>query len=223
MVVDGCEFMKCIIIDYGMGNLRSIQHKLEKIGADADISSKPEELATADTLILPGIGHFYEGMKNLKEYGLIPVLNKKVLEDKTPILGICLGMQLFTSWSEEGNTEGLCWIDAITKKFQFEDKGSIRVPHIGWNKIHFKRKNYLMEGVPPEQRFYFAHSYYVDCLNPDDVLTTTNYGVEFVSSLHRDNIFGTQFHPEKSHLEGMNIIKNFFSNLESTSHGCKSD
>lgn len=207
--------MKYTIVDYGMGNLRSIQHKLKKIDIDATISSKPDDIETANVLILPGVGHFSEGMKNLSEYGLIPILNKKVLNDKTPILGICLGMQLFTSWSEEGNTEGLCWLDAVTKKFNFNNhKQSLKIPHVGWNTIKQTRENNFLDGIRVDQHFYFVHSYYVECNQKDNILSTTEYGINFVSSLQKDNIFGTQFHPEKSHLEGMRPIRNFISSVK---------
>lgn len=202
--------MNCVIIDYGMGNLRSIQHKLRKIGTDAAISSIPSEVSGADVLILPGIGHFAKGMQNLREYGLLPVLHKKVSEEKTPIIGICLGMQLFTRRSDEGNAEGLGWIDAVTKKFSFNHQEPLlRVPHIGWNTISATRHSQLLEGVAPGQRFYFVHSYYVVCNQLEDVLTTTQYGVDFVSSVQKGNMFGTQFHPEKSHPEGMCVLRNF--------------
>lgn len=198
-----------------MGNLRSIQHKLKKINVDAKITSKLEEIETADILILPGVGHCSEGMKNLNEYGLIPILNRKVLDDKTPILGICLGMQLFTSWSEEGNTTGLGWIDAVTKKFNFNNyEQRIKIPHVGWNTIKRTREHNFLDGIRADQHFYFVHSYYVECNQKDDILSTAEYGINFVSSLQKENIFGTQFHPEKSHFEGMQIIRNFINTVK---------
>jgi glutamine amidotransferase len=202
--------MRCLIVDYGMGNLRSIQHKLKRIGIESAISSSPSDVLCADVLILPGIGHFGQGIANLREYGLIPALEKKVLEEKIPILGICLGMQLFTKSSEEGNVEGLGWIKASTKKLNFENSDQApRVPHIGWNTIQVARSNSLVNGIDPQHRFYFVHSYYVDCNDTTDVLASTNYGIQFVSVIQRDNIFGIQFHPEKSHMNGMIILKNF--------------
>jgi len=147
-------------------------------------------------------------MKNLKEYGLIDVLNKKVLDDKTPILGICLGMQLFSEHSEEGETKGLGWIESDTVKFSFNDN-SLRIPHIGWNKLSLKKESILFKDVPTDKRFYFVHSYYVNCKNEEDTVASTNYGIDFTSAIQKGNIYGTQFHPEKSHKHGLKIIDNF--------------
>jgi glutamine amidotransferase len=202
--------MNCVIVDYGMGNLRSIQHKLRRIDVEAVVTADPKEIEQADLLFLPGVGHFAKGMQNLNELGLIPVLNRKVLEEKTPIMGICLGMQLLSKFSEEGNVEGLGWIDAKTIRFRFDDKEAQRkIPHIGWNYIQPARQSPLLDGIAPDQRFYFVHSYHLSCGDPSDVLTTTNYGYDFASSVHRENVFGTQFHPEKSHRRGMQLVKNF--------------
>jgi glutamine amidotransferase len=202
--------MNCVIVDYGMGNLRSIKHKLEKIDIKTAICSKPEDIEKADILILPGVGHFEKCMANLRSYDLMSVLNQKVLEEGTPIMGICLGMQLFSKWSEEGEVAGLGWLDAVTKRFAFGDKGvKYKIPHVGWNTINAAKESPLLKGIVPDQLFYFTHSYHICCNNPDDVLTTTHYGYNFVSSVQRGNIFGTQFHPEKSHREGLGLIRNF--------------
>lgn len=202
--------MNCVIVDYGMGNLRSIQHKLKRAEISAAISSSAREVEAADLLILPGVGHFAQGMRNLKESGLLDVLHRRVVEEKTPVLGICLGMQLFTRHSEEGDVEGLGWINATTRRFRFDGFSPCpRVPHVGWNTVKPAQESALFEGVAPGQRFYFVHSYYVCCDDAADVLGTTLYGYEFASCVHRGNIFGTQFHPEKSHREGMRIISNF--------------
>jgi imidazole glycerol-phosphate synthase subunit HisH len=202
--------MRCVIVDYGMGNLRSIQHKLKSIEIESWITSDVLEIEKADVIIFPGVGHFARGMQNLNGYGLIPVLTRKVIEEKTPIMGICLGMQLFTQRSEEGNVEGLGWIDAITRKFNFDGaQEMLRLPHIAWNTLSPARESPLLDHLRPDQRFYFIHSYHVCCNNPNDVLTTTRYGYEFVSSVRHANIFGVQFHPEKSHLDGMQLIRNF--------------
>ena len=198
------------IIDFGMGNLRSIQHKLEKAGVSAEISSDLSKIEESTKLILPGVGHFSTGMRNLEAYNLIGTLNKKVLEDKVPILGICLGMQLFTKSSEEGHCKGLGWISAETMRFSFDpSKEKIRIPHVGWNTVDIKSQTSLFENVDILSRFYFTHSYYVQCEEAQDVVATTHYGHDFVSVMHKDNIFGTQFHPEKSHHNGFEIIKNF--------------
>jgi len=199
-----------VIIDYGMGNLRSILHKLHKIKVEAIISSDAHEIRNAHKLILPGVGHFAQGMANLKEYGLIETLTKAVGEEGIPILGICLGIQLFTNYSEEGDGEGLGWINARTKRFVFDETvKQLQVPHVGWNTLSIEKSNPLLEGVQENQRFYFTHSYHVVCADHADVIATSHYGYEFAASIQRGNIYGTQFHPEKSHIKGFEIIKNF--------------
>lgn len=202
--------MKIVIVDYDMGNIRSIQSRLKRIGFNSVLSSKPEDIISAEKLILPGVGHFAQAMKKLQEYGLIDILNKKVIEMKTPILGICLGVQLFTSHSEEGDVKGLGWIDAKTVKFNFqsEDK-KYKIPHIGWNTINIKKENSLFKGIRNDDLFYFVHSFHLVCSEKDDILTGTYYGKEFVSSIQRGNIYGTQFHPEKSQEQGMRVLDNF--------------
>lgn len=197
--------MKVVVIDYQMGNLRSILHKLHKVGVEAVVSSRVEDIESADKLILPGVGAFDTGMNNLKAYNLIPALNKKVLEEKTPILGICVGMQLYAKRSEEGVSEGLGWIDAEVKRF---DNG-LRVPLVGWNTIEQKQDSPLLKGVEPGQRFYFTHSYHVYCHSSAGIVATTCYGHEFVSIIQQENICGFQFHAEKSHRRGVELVKNF--------------
>jgi glutamine amidotransferase len=198
-----------VIVDYGMGNLRSIQYKLGKQGVDTLVSSDAIAVERADKLILPGVGAFASGMKNLERLGLLSVLNKKVMEKKSPILGICLGMQLLAKCSEEGNAEGLGWIDAQAKRFNFGIDSGLRVPHVGWNTLDIKKDSLLLSGIAEGQRFYFTHSYYVDCADLSDVVAVTEYGIQITSVLQRDNIFGTQFHPEKSHRRGIDLILNF--------------
>lgn len=198
------------IIDYGMGNLGSIKNMLKKIGFDATISSNIKLIKDAKKLILPGIGAFDAGMKNLDGLGLIPVLNNIVLNNKIPILGICLGMQLLTKSSEEGNIRGLGWIDAQTVRFKFDEKNNdLKVPHMGWNTVQLNKESPLFEEMFAEPRFYFVHSYHVICNNEQDILTTTHHGYKFASSIQKDNIMGVQFHPEKSHKFGMKLLKNF--------------
>lgn len=197
------------IIDYGMGNLGSIANMIKKVGHKSIITSNLEEIKKAEKLILPGVGSFDNGMKNLKELGMIEVLNQKVLVEKTPILGICLGMQLMTKSSEEGTAPGLEWIDAQTKKFLSD---SLKIPHMGWNVIKQQRESKLFAELISEKRYYFVHSYYVESNQKEDILTTTNYIKNFVSSFEKDNILGVQFHPEKSHKFGMSLIKNFMEN-----------
>ncbi|MEY4292997.1 MAG: imidazole glycerol phosphate synthase, glutamine amidotransferase subunit [Bacteroidota bacterium] len=197
-----------IIIDYNLGNPKSIKNMLGYLFVDAQISSDRSEIAKAERLILPGVGHFQHGMEQLEQLGLIEVLNKVVLEDKKPILGICLGMQLLTKHSEEGNIDGLGFIDAQTIKFNLDDP-QLKIPHMGWNTVQFKKESNLRNEIIPNPRYYFVHSYYVECNNTADILCTTNYGVEFVSGFQHNNIFGVQFHPEKSHTFGMELLDNF--------------
>ena len=208
------------IIDYGIGNLQSVQRSFQKIGAAAVISSKPEDLLNADRIVLPGVGSFAEGMDNLRRYGLLPVLNQKVREQGTPFLGICLGFQMLTNRSEEGDTEGLGWIDAETKRFHSNGAGSpYRIPHIGWNDLSAQRENPLLNGLSVASCFYFAHSYYVTCHDQSAIHATTQYGLEFVTVVQKDNIFSAQFHPEKSQANGLAILRNFVEfNSEDARH-----
>ena len=202
-----------VIVDYGTGNVQSILNMLRRIGIDAaEISAEIKKIEEADKLIFPGVGAFDFGMTNLKKSGLIPVLNKKVIDQKVPILGICLGMQLMTQRSEEGSLPGLGWIDAETIRFNFE--GSInkrKIPHMGWNTVHICKENRILPNKDDEFIFYFVHSYHVVCHSKKDILTVTEYGYEFVSSFQKDNITGVQFHPEKSHKFGMKVMSNFAS------------
>jgi len=202
------------IIDYGMGNLGSIQNMLKKIGVNSMISSEKEDIEKATKIILPGVGSFDSAMHNLKELSLIEVIQKKALEEKTPIMGICLGMQLLTKGSEEGKLNGLGLIDAHSLKFDFSSfEDSLPIPHMGWNKVFLQKDSKLLqENSDRANRFYFVHSYAVKCNNKEDVLTITKYGYDFASSFEKDNIIGCQFHPEKSHKFGMQLLKNFVEN-----------
>jgi glutamine amidotransferase len=196
------------VIDYGMGNLGSIVNIIRKVGGDAVIASDPDEILLAKKIILPGVGSFDAGMKNLREKNLITPLNKKIMEEKTPLLGICLGMQLITKKSEEGALLGLGWIDAETVKFKFSTN-DLKIPHMGWNYLSIKKPSKLFTNMYEEPRFYFVHSYYVACNDKKDILTTTDYGFEFASAIEKENIYATQFHPEKSHKYGIKLIQNF--------------
>jgi len=206
------EKVMIVIIDYGLGNLGSIKNMLKKIGSEGTISSEILDIEKADKLILPGVGRFDQGMKNLQGSGLIDALHGKVVKRKTPILGICLGMQLFARKSEEGELKGLGWIDAEAVRFKFNDKESqLKIPHMGWNMVKIYQRNPLFEGMYPEPRFYFVHSYHVACRNEEEVLTQTFYGYEFASAIRKENIYGVQFHPEKSHKFGMKLLYNFIN------------
>jgi glutamine amidotransferase len=196
------------IIDYGMGNIGSLVNMVERIGGLTTIIARAEDFKNADKLVLPGVGSFDNGITKLRENNLLESLNYKVLVEKTPILCICLGMQLITKRSEEGQLNGLGWIDAECLRFSFNDP-AIKIPHMGWNTIREKKNSKLLQLIPENPRFYFVHSYYVKCNQQSDVLAMTNYESDFVSMLNRDNIYGTQFHPEKSHKYGMGLIKSF--------------
>lgn len=199
-----------VVVDYGMGNIGSIANMLRKVGAEARISSDHSVIEAADKLILPGVGAFDQGMHNLANRGLIPLLEKKVLEEKTPILGVCLGMQLFANGSEEGQCPGLGWLDASAVRFRSAgSEGRLKVPHMGWNTLEPQSQHPLLEGLEEQARFYFVHSFHLVCNHPDVVLTRTSYGGHFVSAIAQDNILGVQFHPEKSHRFGMRLYRNF--------------
>ena len=200
--------MSRIIINYNLGNPKSIKNMLGYLGIDSQITSDSNVILNASHLILPGVGHFQHGMEQLGNLGMIEVLQEAVINNKKPILGICLGMQLLTKFSEEGNMEGLGFIDAQTKKFELDDP-KLKIPHMGWNTVKFNKESELTTEIRSNSRYYFVHSYYVECNDKYDVLCTTNYGQEFVSGFQHENIFGLQFHPEKSHKFGMELLANF--------------
>ena len=197
------------IIDYGMGNLGSVLNMFKKIGVQAQATSSPKEIDRAVKILLPGVGAFDNAMKRIKELQLKEVLDKKALQDKIPVLGICLGMQLLTNSSEEGSEPGLGWIPGKTIKFRFSKEENLKIPHMGWNLVSKKNESPLTEDFDKEARFYFVHSYYVKVENPLHSILTTSYGHEFDSGIQKDNIFGAQFHPEKSHRFGMKLFENF--------------
>jgi glutamine amidotransferase len=197
------------IIDYKTGNLGSIQNMLKKIGEQSVITSRKDEISAATKIILPGVGAFDTGMKNLKELDIIDILNRKVLIDKIPVLGICLGMQLMSMKSGEGILPGLGWINAETRRFNFINTMEYKIPHMGWNNINIKKESPLLKDMFPDARFYFVHSYYLHANDSSDILTSTSYESEFTSSIEKGNISGVQFHPEKSHKFGMKLLRNF--------------
>jgi len=198
------------ILDYGMGNVGSIVNMLKKLRAVAVVSSTEADVRRATNLILPGVGAFDKGMTSLRERGLIEILNEKVLRQRTPVLGICLGMQLFCRSSEEGVLLGLGWLKANAVRFNFgRNHADLKIPHMGWNTVSIAKTTRLFRNVPEPARFYFVHSYHVVCEDPRDILTTTVYGAPFASSVERDNIIGVQFHPEKSHRFGLQVMSNF--------------
>ncbi|EFL50839.1 imidazole glycerol phosphate synthase, glutamine amidotransferase subunit [Solidesulfovibrio fructosivorans JJ]] len=199
-----------VIVDHGLGNLRSVAMKFARIKAEAMISADPAVVATAEKLVLPGVGSFDAGMKNLRDSGLEEALNIAVLEKKTPVLGICLGMQLFTRGSEEGRRPGLGWIDAETRRLRPpEGDRRLRVPHVGWNTVSCRPGALLFTDIDPDLPYYFVHSYAAFCNTPEQVAAQTDYGEIFASAVAWDNIWGVQFHPEKSHHHGLRMIENF--------------
>ena len=203
------------IIDYGVGNIGSIANMLKKVGAESIITSDALRINEAEKIVLCGIGSFDDGMKKLEDMDLVDVLRKKVLEQKTPIMGVCLGMQLFTLGSEEGQLRGLGFIKAFSRKFDFSNsylEKPLRVPHMGWNSVRSLKESRLTTGLPEDSRFYFVHSFHVQMENRSDALFETDYGFPFISAFEKDNIIGVQFHPEKSHRFGMRLYENFVNN-----------
>ena len=200
------------IIDYGVGNIGSIANMLRKINVDSVITSDPTEIAKASKLILCGIGAFDDGMTKLESLGIVEVLQRKVLDEKTPIMGVCLGMQLFTRGSEEGTKSGLGFVDGYTRKFHFVNGQKLRVPHMGWNEVALSKPSRLLENMYEEPRFYFVHSYHAVMDQPGEELLKATYGYPFTAAFEKGNIVGVQFHPEKSHKFGMRLYENFMRN-----------
>ena len=185
-----------------------VYNMFKKIGVESKISSDLDEIRIATKLLLPGVGSFDKGMQRINDSGIKKVLDYKVLTEETPILGICLGMQLLTNSSEEGIEKGLGYINASAKKFVFNDN-KMKIPHMGWNLVHKSTKSKLTDGFIQESRFYFVHSYYVEVENQENSILKTNYGLEFDSAIQHKNVYGAQFHPEKSHKFGMKLLENF--------------
>lgn len=198
------------IIDYGLGNVSSVANMLKKVTQDkVVISGDHEVIEKATKLVLPGVGHFDQGMNNLGDRKLVPLLTRLIQEEGKPILGICLGMQLMCLRSEEGSAPGLGWINAEFKRFP---AGSERkIPHMGWNWVRFVKDSQLTRYALPNSRFYFVHSYYCARNAPEDTLATCAYGPDFTAAFEHKNIYGVQFHPEKSHQFGLAIMRGFAS------------
>ena len=197
------------IIDYGMGNTGSIVNMLKKIGIKSQITSDSEEIAKARKIILPGVGHFDRAMERIEQSGLREILDQKALKEKVPFLGICLGMQLLTKSSEEGLCTGLGWIPAKTVRFYFPEGSPLKIPHMGWNMVQRSTLSPLTENFEPEHRFYFVHAYHAQVEDEKYSILKTEHGYSFDSAIQNDNIFGVQFHPEKSHRFGMRLLENF--------------
>lgn len=195
------------IVDYGMGNLGSILNMFKRIGVDAIVTGDLKAIDNAIKILLPGVGAFDNAMKRINESGLRDVLDRKALVERVPILGICLGMQLLTRSSEEGKLSGLGWIAASTSRFP--SMPSLKVPHMGWNLVVPISASELTKDLPEEARFYFVHSYCVHVDNEEDAILKATYGITFDAAVQHNNIFGAQFHPEKSHRYGMQLLANF--------------
>src|SRR5882762_8889972 len=202
-----------IIVDYGVGNLASIKNMLKKAGVDSLISSDADAILAADKLILPGVGAFDTCADKLRQSGLTSVLNQKVLEQKTPVLGVCVGMQLLTEGSEEGVLPGLGWIRGSVIKFR-QDRiaAGLKIPHMGWTDVKLSKPSGLFEDMYEDPRFYFVHSYHPVLKDDHDALVRANYGYDFVAGMERGNVMGVQFHPEKSHKFGLRLLSNFVKN-----------
>ena len=199
------------IVDYGMGNLGSVKNMFKFIGVKSTIESDPDKIKSASKILLPGVGSFDTAMEKINKNNLKEVLDEKALKERVPVLGICLGMQLLTKSSDEGSLDGLGWIPAKTISFKDRVSKKYRVPHMGWNVVNKSNESLLTQGFDEfdETRFYFVHSYFVQVEDEKNSILKTDYGLKFDSAIQKDNIFGAQFHPEKSHKFGMNIFKNF--------------
>jgi imidazole glycerol-phosphate synthase subunit HisH len=200
------------IVDYGMGNLGSIRNMLKKMSVPCEITGDPERLRSASKLILPGVGSFAAGMKRLEASGLVGTLNELVLERRIPVLGICLGMQLMTRHSTEGDSSGLGWVRANSLHLSgLSGTSKHKIPHMGWNVVRHCKTSELTKGCAEddEERYYFVHSYFVSMEDPSEILLKANYGSEFTAAFEVGNIYGVQFHPEKSQRFGLRLLKNF--------------
>jgi glutamine amidotransferase len=197
------------IVNYGVGNLTSILNMHKRLGIEAIITGESKEIEKAGKILLPGVGHFDSCMQNFDRSGLRPLIEKKALEERIPVLGICVGAQMMTRGSEEGGEKGLGWVNAETVKFRIPASALLKVPHMGWADIHCSQPDNLWKDLPDEPRFYFAHSYHFRFDADQYVTARADYGYGFPCAFRKDNIFGVQFHPEKSHKYGMKLLENF--------------
>lgn len=197
------------IVNYGLGNLGSILNMLKKIGVESTVSSDPDVIGGAEKIILPGVGHFDRAMALINHDGLKDILKEKALKHKTPILGICLGMQVLGQGSEEGEIPGLGLIPARTIRFKFPNGDGLKIPHMGWNSVHRSTASALTRNFTGEERFYFVHSYHAQVEDESYSILKTEYGYPFDSAIQKENVFGVQFHPEKSHRFGMHLLETF--------------
>ena len=198
------------IISYGLGNIKAIQNVYQKLSHPIKIIESKADLSGVNKLILPGVGAFDYAMERFNNSGLKTEIFKLVFEDKIPILGICVGAQMLCSSSDEGRLPGLNWIDASVKKFQRDENSKIQLPHMGWNRVKSVNNSKLFDGLEDDAMFYFLHSYYIGCRKINQVIATSEYPNRFVASVNNNNIYGVQFHPEKSHQFGIKLLDNFY-------------
>ena len=199
------------IVNYGVGNIKALVNQYEILNIKHIVINEKEQFNKVEKIILPGVGSFDYCKTQLENSKLIDALNENVCVLNKPVLGICVGMQLMANHSEEGDIQGLGWIDSKVVKFKMNDKLRYKVPHIGWNSTYIEKKSPLFDGISNDSMFYFVHSFHINCHNKEDILTTSNYEYSFSSAIQRDNIYGTQFHPEKSHDLGEQLLKNFLN------------
>lgn len=195
------------IINYGVGNLASVYNMLRKAGERAIITNDPVEIEASKKIILPGVGHYDHAMEMLNQSGLRPVLDRVAIHLSRPVLGICLGAQILGKSSQEGMLPGLGWIDMVCRKLPAAP--GVRVPHMGWNEVNLKKKSTLFDEAAKDARYYFVHSYYMECSAQSDVIATSHHGIDFTCAVRRQNIYGVQFHPEKSLRHGLALLKAF--------------
>ncbi len=200
-----------LILDYSAGNIQSVRKKVERLNQEVWVGNDPKLLEKASKIILPGVGHFGNAMEQLQNLAVLEVLNEQVLVKQKPILGICLGMQLMAKSSEEGNANGLGWVNGTVKRFSVDDTLKYKIPHMGWNTVNIKKNSQLMKNIEESSEFYFVHSYHFTTEDQSLILNTTDYHYSFVSAFENNNIFGVQYHPEKSHDTGMQLIQNFLN------------
>lgn len=200
-----------VILDYGLGNVGSILNIVRKAGGDAVVSSNRKDLEHASAIILPGVGSFDNAITKLDKLGLVTLLNELVQEKKIPFLGICLGMQLLLESSEEGKKKGFGWIEGRVMKFNMSkvNNKNLKIPHMGWNEIKYYGDSFFFKTSLRKERYYFVHSYHVECTNQENILATCNHGHEFACAINKENIYGVQFHPEKSHSFGVSFFRRF--------------